>query len=268
MSLNDYLEKGPNYINSLLDVLAAWRWNEVAFIGDIRKMFNQILVHPDDQVFHRFLWRSKISNSPTVYQWLRLNFGDKPAPDIATNAINTVAKISQAEFPEASKELQDHMYMDDIGSSKATTTEAKQIISDIDAILKKGHFQIKAWHSNRAEIDQSNGERWADLLGLRWDKQTDKFSLKRNKLDQMDLLTKRRCLGLIGQLWDPIGLVMPVAIKFRIDLQDLWHSGYNWDETLPTAVKSKWTENLQAMNHLLTVEFDRKLKPSHAIGVP
>ncbi|XP_068707535.1 uncharacterized protein [Montipora foliosa] len=67
LSLNDYLEKGPNYINSLLDVLAAWRWNEVAFIGDIRKMFNQILVHPDDQVFHRFLRRSKISNSPTVY---------------------------------------------------------------------------------------------------------------------------------------------------------------------------------------------------------
>ena len=268
LSLNDYLEKGPNYINSLLDVLAAWRWNEVAFIGDIRKMFNQILVHPDDQVFHRFLWRSKISNSPTVYQWLRLNFGDKPAPDIATNAINTLAKTSQAEFPEASKELQDHMYVDDIGSSKATTMEAKQIISNIDAILKKGHFQIKAWHSNRAEIDQSNGERWADLLGLRWDKQTDKFSLKRNKLDQMDLLTKRRCLGLIGQLWDPIGLVMPVAIKFRIDLQNLWHSGYNWDETLPTAVKSKWMENLQAMNHLLTVEFDCKLKPSHAIGVP
>ncbi|XP_068735180.1 uncharacterized protein [Montipora capricornis] len=160
------------------------------------------------------------------------------------------------------------MYVDDIGSSKATTTEAKQIICDIDAILKKGHFQIKAWHSNRAEIDQSNGERWADLLGLRWDKQTDKFSLKRSKLDQMDLLTKRRCMGLIGQLWDPIGLVMPVAIKFRIDLQDLWHSGYNWDETLPTAVKSKWMENLQAMNHLLTVEFDCKLKPSHAIGVP
>ena len=61
---------------------------------------------------------------------------------------------------------------------------------------------------------------------------------------------------------------MPVTIKFRIDLQDLWHSGYNWDETLPTAVKSKWMENLQAMNHLLTVEFDRKLKPSHVIGVP
>ena len=40
---------GPNFINSILDVLTAWRLDEVAFTGDVRKMFNQILVHPDDQ---------------------------------------------------------------------------------------------------------------------------------------------------------------------------------------------------------------------------
>ena len=84
----------------------------------------------------------------------------------------------------------------------------------------------------------------------------------------MDLLTKRRCLGLVGQLWDPVGLVLPVAIKFRIDLQELWSSGYNWDEILPANIQSKWMENVQTMNHLLAFEFDRKLKPSHAVGVP
>ena len=107
LSLNDHLEKGPNYINSLPNVLSAWRWDEFAYAGDIRKMFNQVLVHPDDQVFHRFLWRKNQSDPPTVYQWLRLNFGDKPAPDIASNAINTLAKASQREFPEAAKELQE-----------------------------------------------------------------------------------------------------------------------------------------------------------------
>jgi len=77
-----------------------------------------------------------------VYQWLSLNFNDKPAPDIATNAINTLAKLSQAQFPEAAKELQDHVYVDDIGGSRATTAKAKQTIKDIDAILDKGHFQL------------------------------------------------------------------------------------------------------------------------------
>ena len=166
LSLNDYLEKGPNFINSLLDVLRAWRWDKVVFTGDVRKMFNQILVHPDDQVYHRFLWRSNICDKPNVYQWLRLNFGDKPAPDIATNTINTLAKLSKAEFPEAAEEPRQHVYVDDIGGSRETVTNVKQIVSHIDTVLAKGNFQIKTWHSNEAEIDQSNGEWFTDLLGL------------------------------------------------------------------------------------------------------
>ena len=148
----------------------------MAFTGDVRKMFNQILVHPDDQVYHRFLWRS---NKATVYQWLRLNFGDKPAPDIATNAINTLAKLSKAEFPEAAEELRQHMYVDDISGSRETVTEVKNIISHIDAVLAKGNFQIKTWHSNQEEIDQSNRQRYTDLFGLSWDKQLDTFTFKR-----------------------------------------------------------------------------------------
>lgn len=91
LPLNDNLEKGPNYINSLPNVLAAWRWDEYAYSGDIRKMFNQALMHPDDQIFHRFQWRKNQHEPPpplpSMYQWLRLNFGDKPSPDITSNAI-------------------------------------------------------------------------------------------------------------------------------------------------------------------------------------
>jgi len=59
--LNDHLEKGPHYINSLPNVLMAWRFDQVAYTGDMRKMFNQVRIHPDDQVFHRFLWRTNES---------------------------------------------------------------------------------------------------------------------------------------------------------------------------------------------------------------
>ena len=70
LSLNDHLEKGPNYINSLPNVLTAWHWDEYAYSGDIPnpnpnpKMFNQVLMHPDDQVFHRFLWRKNQHEPP------------------------------------------------------------------------------------------------------------------------------------------------------------------------------------------------------------
>jgi hypothetical protein len=123
-SLNEHLEKGPNYINSLPNVLIAWRLNQVAYAGDIRKMFNQILIHPEDPVFHRFLWRANEEKEPKVYQWIRLNFRDKPAPNIATGVINTLARAAQAEYPEASHELQNHAYVDDIGGSKEDEVQA------------------------------------------------------------------------------------------------------------------------------------------------
>ena len=201
LSLNDHLEKGPNYINSFPNVLMAWRWNEVAYSGDIRKMFNQVLVHPDNQVFHRFLWRSDESETPSVFQWLRLNFGDKPAPDIATNAINYLAQVSQVEFPDAAQELQDHAYVDDIAGSKSNLTEAKKIIKEIDTVLGKGQFQIKAWHSICSEIDQSSGERFTDLLGHKWDKEEDKFTFKKeNVVGLLEGFSKRSCLKFLAQL--------------------------------------------------------------------
>ena len=172
-------------------------------------------------------------------------------------------------MPEAARELQEHVYVDDIGGSKPTVAEAKQITSDMDTILEKGQFQIKCWHSNSKELDQSDGEHFTDLLGHKWNKENDKFTFKKREvIGQFETFTKQNCLALVAQLWDPIGLVSPVTIKFRIPLQELWSSGFGWDDVLPESVQKKWRENLQIMNYLLTLEFDRKLKPSNATGRP
>ena len=80
--------------------------------------------------------------------------------------------------------------------------------------------------------------------------------------------SKRSCLKFLAQLWDPIGLVSPVTIKFRIDLQGLWSSGYGWDDILPESIQQTWSDNVQSINDLLSFQFDRKLKPSNAVGVP
>jgi hypothetical protein len=119
LSLNDALEKGPCLLNSLFDVLIGWRQNEVAFAGDVSNMFNQIAAHPDDQKYHRFLWRDgDTDKEPDVYQWVRLSFGDKLAPDLAINAINLLADTVQVETPEAARILKDNTYVDDVGGRR------------------------------------------------------------------------------------------------------------------------------------------------------
>ena len=246
----------------------AWRWDAVGYSGDIPKMFNQILIHPDDQVFHRFLWRRSADDPPTVYQWVRLNFGDKPAPDIASSSIHFLANMSKEEFQAAAEVLHKQSYVDDIGGSCKDSSSVKQITTEIDAILNKGQFNIKEWHSNHKKVDQS-GERYTSFLGHKWDKEKDTMLFKKDKVVMAtENISKRNCLACVAQLWDPIGLLASVTVKFRIDLQELWSLGFSWDEILPDEVQTKWKENVQEMNKLLSFEFNRKLKPDNAVGQP
>ena len=65
-----------------------------------------------------------------------------------------------------------------------------------------------------------------------------------------------------------MGLLTPTTIELRIDLQELWIAGYSWDEILPTESQRKWKENVEVLNQLLKSEFNRKLKPDNAVGLP
>ena len=57
--LNEYMLKGPDLLNDLVGVLLRFRENHVAILGDVSKMYHQVLVDPVvDAHSHRFLWRS------------------------------------------------------------------------------------------------------------------------------------------------------------------------------------------------------------------
>ena len=230
-------------------------------------MFNQVLIHLDDQVFHRFLWRTNESLKPKVYHWKRLNFGDKPAPNIAAGAIITLAKAAQDQYPEAAKESRTHVYVNDIGGSRENEDKSKQITSEIDTILSKGQFQIKQWHSNNKKIGQTDEEH-VDFLGHKWNKTRDTNTFKKTEIIAEKPVTKRNCLPYLAQLWDPTGLETPTAIEMRIDLLELWSAGYSWDEFLPDETQIKWKKSVQVFNQLLTYQFKRKPKADNAVGLP
>ncbi|XP_068731201.1 uncharacterized protein [Montipora capricornis] len=228
----------------------AWRYDNVAYTGDVRKMFNQVMIHPEDQIFHRFLRRPNENEMARIYQWKSLNLGDKPTPDIAAGDINNLAKASQDRYPEAAEELRKHVYVDDIA-----------IRGQLAAFKSE-------WNSNNQKIDQSD-HTVVDFLGHKWNKAKDTLSFKNNEIAASESsITKRNCLAYRAQLWDPIGLVTPTTIEFRIALQELWNTGYSWDDILPDAIQLRWKMNVQVLNQLLKYEFSKKLKPNDAVELP
>ena len=91
-SLNDCLLPGPPLQLQTAAVELRFRWRKVALIGDCKKMFLQVLVHPDDRPFLCFLWHypDNVHAVPQIYQFRTLIFG---APDSPFQAISCFQRL-------------------------------------------------------------------------------------------------------------------------------------------------------------------------------
>ena len=150
--LNDYWIKGPDLLNDLFGVVLRFRESDIAFIGDISKMYHRIRIPEADQHVHRFLWRNmETDREPDVYVKTVLTFGDKPAPTMAQIALRKTADEAKDDFPEAAQVLKDNTYMGDICDSVRTEEEARELTKCIDNVLETGGFKVKGWLSNKAK---------------------------------------------------------------------------------------------------------------------
>ncbi|GFW77336.1 integrase catalytic domain-containing protein [Trichonephila clavipes] len=79
-SLNDCLEKGPNFIEVIPTILNRFRKYKIGVISDIEKAFLWIGVREQDRDFLRFMWVKEIRNLSDVSSWEHVpsekNFAD------------------------------------------------------------------------------------------------------------------------------------------------------------------------------------------------
>jgi hypothetical protein len=84
LSINECLERGPNILPSLFDILV--RFRSGAFRFDIEnKAFHMISIKEEDRDALRFLWLKSVDQGlkeNVVYRFCRLVFGLKPSPAI------------------------------------------------------------------------------------------------------------------------------------------------------------------------------------------
>ena len=52
--------------------------------------------------------------------------------------------------------------------------------------------------------------------------------------------TKRNVISTIGKFYDPLGLLSPVIIRFKVLFQKLCERRLQWDEVLPELLKREW----------------------------
>lgn len=143
VSLNSVLLKGPDLLQSLPTVLCRFRQREVAINADIREMFHQVYIRPEDRQAQRFLWRNNSTEPMEVFVMDVAIFGATCSPCSAQFAKNLNASEHAAEFPRAATAVVENHYVDDYLDSTDTVNQAIQLATDVKWIHQRGGFELE-----------------------------------------------------------------------------------------------------------------------------
>ncbi|XP_062557369.1 uncharacterized protein LOC134222243 [Armigeres subalbatus] len=262
VSLNDKLRKGPDMVAALSAVINSFRERRIAFGGDIREMFHQVLVRPEDRQAQRFLFPGP-NGEVEIFVMDVVIFGSNCSPCSSQFVKNLNAQEHAGEFPEAADAIIRKHYVDDYFDSADTEAEAVRRATDVRHLHARGGFEIRNWVSNSKEVlrqlgeadsivkalEVDKGSQTERILGVLWDPEEDAFSFSTEIRDDLQPYvregawpTKRIALRCIASMFDPKQFLAPLLIHGRIIMQDLWRSGIGWDERLKEEHYKRWQQ--------------------------
>ena len=114
ISLNDTLAVGPMLHPTLDQILLRFRGYRVALTGDIQKMYREILLAPQDQQFHRFLWRAQPDQKVKEHCMNRVTFGIASSPYLAVQTLQQTAADFGQGCPGTVQHIHQSFYVDDL----------------------------------------------------------------------------------------------------------------------------------------------------------
>ncbi|UYV84182.1 hypothetical protein LAZ67_X001460, partial [Cordylochernes scorpioides] len=267
VSLNQFLHKGPKIQQDVFFILLRFRTYPVAITADIEKMYRQIRIHPEDADYQRILWRPSPEEPVVDYRLLTVTYGTTSAPFLAMRTLQQLAEDEGQNYPEISRVTLNDFYVDDLLTGAQTIAEAKELIDQLNDLMKKGGFHLRKWNSNCHEIvshvEEMNEEKKINLekgaiskiLGIVWDHVQDTFRV--NITLPEEVVTKRDLLSNIARIFDPLGFLSPTTVALKIIMQELWRGGTDWDEHIPNDIKEKWNNFRAELLKLGDLSFPR-----------
>ncbi|XP_053691246.1 uncharacterized protein LOC128739767 [Sabethes cyaneus] len=276
-SLNSALLKGPDLLRSLLAILLQFRERRIGLSGDIREMFHQVLIRPEDQPCQCFFWMNE-NGEMAVYVMRVMTFGACCSPSTAQFVKNTNAESFADKYPAACEAIIKSHYVDDMLVSVDTEEQAIVLAKDVRYVHEQGGFEIRNWVSNSKKVltalqEIDTEEKCLDLspelvtekvLGMWWNTTDDVLTYKVgwNRYDAPLLEgqrrpTKREVLRVLMTIFNPLGLVSHFLSFLKILLQEIWRSGVQWDEEIDGNAYTKWQLWLQVLPRLEHVRVPR-----------
>jgi hypothetical protein len=281
VSLNTFLLAGPNNYPSLSGIVFRSREGPICVAGDIKEMFPQVKIKPEDCNAQRFLWRDgDSSRDPDIWVSNRMIFGARCSPFLAQAVKNSNAETFRTTNPAAVDAIIKQHYVDDFLDSFTSEENAICISTDVINIHRQAGFNLRNFVSNSQGVLKSlpkpeetvkeiclnfDGDNLTEkILGMFWNVKTDcyEFRLNLNKIHNDILIkrrppTKRELLRIVMSVFDPIGLLSHVLIRPKVIIQETWRSGVGWDESLTPILQEKWEKWFEKFREIENLKIPR-----------
>lgn len=275
-SLNDIQYVGPKVQNDIIDIILRFRIHKYVVSADISKMYRCILMNSEHRPLQQILWRETPNDKLSVYQLNTVSYGTRSAPYLAIKCLKDLANQHNENYPEACQIIHNDFYVDDLLTGSNDLTELKTRCKEIYSILESGHFILRKWVSNDAQVISDISHSYIsnsvlDLgknescktLGIQWVPVSDnlKYNIKKCSLDNKNPVTKRNILSIIAQIYDPLNLLSPTIITFKLIIQKLWSLRIPWDSSVPSDLEQLFIKMLKGLPCLNDLYIPRTVIP-------
>lgn len=262
VSLNQCLEKGPNMLDLIPDLLLRFREKPVAVTADIKKAFLMINVEENDRDYLRFLWwdtngrRSVVGPSggpdangpgggpdgmggPKEYRHARVVFGVNSSPFLLAAVLEHHLSQVPVEKHEVAQKLLESMYVDNLLSSFDTIEEYEHFKEEAIKIMKEAKFDLRLWENNVSGEEPT----YTSVLGVCWDRHSDVLHCQvKDRREFGKEVTKRSILSAVSRIFDPIGILAPFTLIPKILLQSTWNEKLDWNDPVNPETARKFEE--------------------------
>ena len=227
-----------------------------------------------------FLWvdnTNKDSPEVTTMTFRRVMFGVSASPFLLNATIKYHIERYQAEDPEFVSQFLRSIYVNDVVFGATSIQEVFKLYSKSKTRLSLGGFNLWWFTTNSPELrkqlklaenrcttdvcshpvseedcsytQSTLGDHRETLdekqkvLGVRWNFVNDCFVFDIQHLAEQaesENPTKRNVVSLTARFYDPLCVLSPCNVLFKLFLQSLWLSGIDWDQPLSGELLSSW----------------------------
>ena len=113
LSINDCVQRQPNAIASLLDVLLWWQTNLFVLMLDLERAYQALHTGTMEKFTRLFLWRNSPDKKWQIYGYNRVTFGDMCAATALELTKRRAASLGEDIHPPTAHQLRDKVYVDD-----------------------------------------------------------------------------------------------------------------------------------------------------------